>query len=235
MRPPVEIQEHETGAIMRLRQLLVIGAAVSIASTAFLRADADRLKEAEAVLADMAGAKDQDIPSDLIAKARCIVIVPGVKKAALGVGGQYGRGYISCRQADRKWSAPGGVKIEGGSVGFQIGGSETDVIMIVQNDRGVDRLLQSKFTVGADATVAAGPVGRQAAAQTDASMRAEMLAWSHSRGVFAGIALNGATLREDSDENKALYGKAMSNKDIVKGKLAVPKDAEGLMAALGKY
>lgn len=219
---------------MRLRDVVMIGAAAAIASTAMARADADRLKDAEAVLQDMAGAKDQSIPSDLIAKARCIVIVPGVKKAALGVGGQYGRGYILCRQ-DGKWSAPGGVKVEGGSVGFQIGGSETDVIMIVQNDRGVDRLLQNKFTVGADATVAAGPIGRQAAAQTDVTMRAEILAWSHSRGVFAGIALNGATLREDTDENKTLYSKAMTNRDIVKGKVPVPKAAEGLIAALSKY
>jgi len=219
---------------MRLRHVLTFAAAAAIALPAVVRADAGRLKDAEAVLSDMAGSKDQDIPSDLIAKAKCIVIVPGVKKAAIGIGGQYGRGYISCRQ-NGKWSAPGGVKVEGGSVGFQIGGSETDVIMIVQNDRGVDRLLQSKFTVGADASVAAGPVGRQASAQTDATMRAEMLAWSHSRGVFAGIALNGATLREDSDENQILYGKKLANRDIVRGSLKVPKDAEGLMAALSKY
>jgi len=206
----------------------------ALASPLTLRADVDRLRDAAAVLSEMAGAKDNDIPSDLIARAKCIVIVPGVKKAALGVGGQYGRGYITCRQGG-KWSAPGGVKIEGGSVGFQIGGSETDVIMIVQNDRGVDRLLQSKFTVGADATVAAGPVGRQASAQTDATMRAEMLAWSHSRGIFAGIALNGATLREDTDENQILYGKKLSNREIVRGSIPVPKDAEGLMSALGKY
>ena len=110
------------------------------------------------------------------------------------------------------------MRIEGGSVGFQIGGVEIDVVMVVMNDKGIDRLLSNKFTVGADAAVAAGPVGRQASAQTDATMRAEMLAWSHSRGVFAGIALQGATLREDNDENKALYGRAMTNREIVKGR-----------------
>jgi len=219
---------------MKLRQVLTWAAAAAMVLPAAVRADVDRLKDAQAVLADMSGGKDNDIPTDLIGKAKCIVIVPGVKKAALGVGGQYGRGYISCRQ-DGKWSAPGGVKIEGGSVGFQIGGAETDVVMIVQNDRGVDRLLQSKFTVGADATVAAGPIGRQASAQTDATMRAEMLAWSHSRGVFAGIALNGATLREDSDENQLLYGKKLSNREIVRGNVPVPKDADGLISALSKY
>ena len=199
------------------------------------RADDGRLKDAETVLTEMAGGGDQQIPLDLIKKAQCLVIVPGVKKAAIGVGGQYGRGYMTCRESAGQWSAPGGVRIEGGSVGFQIGGSETDVIMIVMNDKGIDRLLSNKFTVGADATVAAGPIGRQASAQTDATMRAEMLAWSHARGVFAGIALQGATLREDSDENKALYGKAMTNRQIVKGNIPAPAAAKSLMAALAKY
>jgi lipid-binding SYLF domain-containing protein len=221
---------------MRLKHLVLVSSIAAMAVPAVLRADAERLKATEVVLTEMAGSKDQGVPAELIASAKCIVIVPGVKKAALGVGGHYGRGYMSCRQADgKKWSAPGGVRVEGGSVGFQIGGSETDVIMIVRNDSGADRLLSNKFTVGADATIAAGPVGRQAAAQTDASMRAEMLAWSRSRGVFAGIALQGATLRDDTDENKELYGKAMTNKEIVRGTIEPPKGSEGLMKALEKY
>jgi lipid-binding SYLF domain-containing protein len=183
----------------------------------------------------MAGSGDRGIPLDLIAQAKCIVLIPGVKKAALVVGGQYGRGYISCRRDDRKWSAPGGVRVEGGSVGFQFGGSETDVILIVRNQRGADRLLSNRFTVGADAAVAAGPIGRQASAQTDASMRAEMLAYSHARGVFAGIALQGATLRDDADENKALYGSPLANKDIVTGNTPVPAGAQSFIAALSKY
>jgi len=200
-----------------------------------VRADADRLKDAETVLTEMAGGGDQEIPTDLIKKAECIVIVPGVKKAAMGIGGQYGRGYMACRQSTGNWSAPGAVRVEGGSFGFQIGGSETDVVMIVMNEAGVDRLLSSKFTVGADAAVAAGPVGRQAAAQTDATMRAEMLAWSHSRGVFAGIALQGATLRDDTDENRWLYGKELTNREIVKGNMTAPPVARSFMEALDRY
>jgi lipid-binding SYLF domain-containing protein len=201
-----------------------------------LRADDERLKTTEAVLKEMAGSSDSGISKGLFAKAKCVVIVPGVKKGAIGVGGQYGRGYISCRRdGGNGWSAPGAIRIEGGNVGLQLGGSDTDVIMLVMNDRGVDRMLASKFTVGADAAVAAGPVGRQATAQTDATMMAEILAWSRSRGVFLGISLEGSTLREDGGENKSLYGKEISNKEVVKGNVAVPKAAEGLIAALAKY
>ena len=201
-----------------------------------LWADADRLKTAETVIKEMAGSADKGISEDLFAKAKCVVIIPGVKKGAIGVGGQYGRGYISCRHGQRnEWSAPGGIRIEGGSIGLQIGGQDTDVIMLVMNDRGVDRVLADKFTVGADAAVAAGPVGRQASAQTDATMMAEMLALSRTRGVFAGVALQGSTLREDSSENKALYGKEMSNKDIVRSDLTIPVAAKGLIAELARY
>jgi len=207
-----------------------------LALVAVLWADADRLKAAEVVLDEMAGARDSGIPTDLISQARCLVIVPGVKKAALVVGGQYGRGYMSCRrEGTHEWSAPAAVRIEGGSVGFQIGGSESDVLLVVRNQSGVDRLLGNQFTVGADAAVAAGPVGRQASAQTDATMRAEILAYSHARGVFAGISLQGATLREDDDENKALFGRSLSNREIVTSNVAVPPAAQGLVKALGRY
>jgi len=196
--------------------------------------DPGRLKDAELVLTEMAGAGDAGVPTGLIAKARCVVIVPSLKKVALGIGGEYGRGYISCRQ-DTGWSAPGGIRVEGGSFGLQIGGSATDVILLVMNQRGVDKLLSNQFKVGADAAVAAGPVGREASAQTDITMRAEMLAWSRSRGVYAGIALQGSTLRDDSSENKQLYGREISNKEIVTGKFPVPKDAEAFLNALAKY
>jgi lipid-binding SYLF domain-containing protein len=156
------------------------------------RADDARLKAAELVLTEMAGSSDKGIPKSLLTKAICVVIIPGVKKAALGVGGQYGRGYISCRlDKPSQWSAPGGIRIEGGSVGLQIGGAETDIILLVMNKSGVDRLLTNNFKVGADAAVAAGPVGREATAQTDVTLRAEMLSWSRARGVFAGISLAG--------------------------------------------
>jgi SH3 domain-containing YSC84-like protein 1 len=218
----------------RLAPLMVL-VAVTLGGRA-LSADTDRLKNAEAVLTEMAGTADSAIPRDLFQKAECAVIIPGVKKAALGIGGQYGRGYMSCRVDDRKaWSAPAGIRIEGGSVGLQLGGSDTDVILLIMPGRGKDRLLSSRFTVGADASVAAGPVGRQASAQTDATMMAEILAWSRSRGVFAGISLQGSTLREDSGENEDLYGRAVANKELVTGRVPAPAAAAGLMAALAKF
>lgn len=217
---------------MRIISALIV---VFLAAGISLGADAERLKDAEAVLKEMAGSTDAGIPSSLFAKAKCAVVIPGLKKLALGFGGQYGRGYISCRKASGGWSAPGGIRIEGGSFGLQIGGSSTDVIMLVMNDRGVDRLLSNQFTLGADAAVAAGPVGRKAAAQTDATMMAEILAWSRSRGVFAGIALDGSTLREDGGENKDLYGREIANREIVTGKTAVPAAAAGFIKALSKY
>ena len=169
---------------------------------------AKRLEESAAVFSEIMSAPDKGIPDELLEKAQCIVIVPGMKKGAFIVGGQYGKGYLTCRRNNgRGWSAPGTVRMEGGSVGFQIGGSETDVIMLVMNHRGEDKLLASQFTLGAEGEVAAGPVGRSSTAETDALMRAEILSWSRSRGAFAGIALKGATLRQDLDENEALYGK----------------------------
>ena len=220
---------------MRTPTLLLAVALFSTTSIAFAIADPERLKDAEAVLTEMAGAGDAGIPTSLIAKSKCIVIVPSLKKVALGVGGQYGRGYVACRTDAGGWSAPGGIRVEGGSFGLQIGGSATDLILLVMNQRGVDRLLSNQFKVGADAAVAAGPVGREASAQTDITMMAEMLAWSRSRGVYAGIALQGSTLREDSGENKELYGRETSNKEIVTGKIPVPKVAESFARALTKY
>jgi lipid-binding SYLF domain-containing protein len=219
---------------MKVMRVLTLWLVVLLPVTAW--ADAGRLKDAELVLADMAGSGDKGIPLDLISQAKCLVVIPGVKKAAIGLGGHYGRGYITCRKSDGKtWSAPGGVRVEGGSVGFQIGASETDVILVVRNERGADRLLASKFTVGVDAAVAAGPVGRRASAETDATMRAEILAYSHSRGAFAGIALQGATLRDDADENRALYGSPLTNREIVTGDRPAPTEAQAFMAAVSKY
>ena len=217
-----------------MRRLAIATLSLSLIAAAGLSARADRITDAAAVLTEMASSFDSGIPKDLIAKAECIVIVPGVKKGAIGFGGQYGRGYMSCRQ-NGGWSAPSGMRVEGGSVGFQIGGSSTDVILLVMNDRGVDKLLGSKFTVGADAAVAAGPIGRQASAQTDATMHAEMLAWSRSRGVFAGVSLQGSTLRTDTDENKDLYGRELSAREVVKGTLKAPAAAAPLMSVLAKY
>src|SRR5215472_17422282 len=177
---------------------------------------AKRLEEAAAIVSEIMATPDKGIPQDLLDKAHCVVIVPGLKQGAFIVGGKYGKGYLSCRKrSEVGWSAPGRVRIEGGSVGWQIGGSETDLVMLVMNERGADRLLSSKFTLGGEGQVAAGPVGRSATAQTDAYMRAEILSWSRSRGVFAGISLTGATLRQDLDDNATLYGMRLKNREIV--------------------
>lgn len=226
---------------MKLRTLALVATVAALALPVALRANDDRLKSAAEVLTEMAGMSDNGIPRDLIKSAKCIVIIPGVKKMALGIGGQYGHGYINCRKAGGGWSAPGGISVKGGSVGFQIGGASTDVILLVKNDKGAEKLLSSKFTVGADGTVAAGPVGRQASAQTDATMHAEILAWSRAKGLFAGIALQGSTMTVDDTENKELYGKqpgdkALDNRAIVlKSTVKAPKSAAALMAALAKY
>lgn len=195
-----------------------------------------RLNEASAVFSEIMATADKGIPQELLENAHCIVIVPNMKTAAFLVGGKYGKGYLSCRsKGGVGWSAPGTVRIEGGSVGFQIGGSETDLIMLVMNERGVDRLLSSKFTLGGEASVAAGPVGRTATAQTDVQMHAEILSWSRSQGLFAGVALEGATLRQDLDDNAALYGKRLENRRIVTTAVRTPKSAAKLIGLLNKY
>ncbi len=197
--------------------------------------DVERLDRSAEVFTDVMQAPDKGIPQDLLDKAQCVVVIPELKKGAFIVGAKYGRGFFSCRKQGGGWSAPGAVRVEGGSVGFQIGGQETDVIMLVMNDRGADRLLSSKFTLGGDASVAAGPVGRTATAETDAYMTAQILTWSRSRGIVAGISLSGATLREDRDTNKALYGKNLANKEIVRGATKVPAGAGKFVGVLTKY
>lgn len=193
-----------------------------------------RLNAATMTLDEIMSVKEKSIPEDLLKKAACAVIVPGVKKGAFIIGGKFGRGFFTCRKEGGGWSAPGAVRIEGGSVGFQIGASETDVVMLVMNQRGKDSLLSSKFTIGADAAVAGGPVGRETSAATDAAMRAEILTWSRARGVFAGISLKGSTLREDEDALKELYGKKMKNKDVI-ATMAPPPAATSFLATLSKY
>jgi lipid-binding SYLF domain-containing protein len=197
---------------------------------------AKRLDESAAVFSEVMATPDKGIPQELLENSHCIVIVPGLKTAAFVVGGKYGKGYLSCRnKSGAGWSAPGTVRIEGGSVGFQIGGSETDLIMLVMNKRGADKLLSSKFTLGLEGSVAAGPVGRTATAQTDAQMHAEILSWSRSQGLFAGVALEGATLRQDLDDNATLYGKKLENREIVTSGMRAPKAAAKLLGLLNKY
>ena len=195
-----------------------------------------RLTEAAAVFSEVMATPDKGIPEDMLANAHCIVIVPGLKTAAFVFGGKFGKGYVSCRsKTGPGWSAPGTVRIEGGSVGFQIGGSQTDLIMLVMNERGAEKLLSSKFTLGAEGSVAAGPVGRTATAQTDLQMKAEILSWSRSQGLFAGLALEGATLRQDLDDNQVLYGRKLENREIVTTSVRTPKAAVKLLNLLNKY
>lgn len=209
---------------------------LSVAAIAAAETAPERLTSAAEVFQEVMAAPDRGIPQDLLAKAQCVIVVPGLKKGAFVVGGQYGRGFAECRKDDGYgWGAPGAVRVEGGSVGFQIGGSSTDGVMLVMNKRGMEKLLGDKFTLGADASVAAGPVGRTANAATDVRMDAEILAWSRSKGVFAGISLSGATLRNDADTNAELYGRKIDNKEVLSGTVEPPVAAEGLRAALDKY
>ena len=209
---------------------------LSVAALAAAETATERLTVSAEVFQEIMSTPDKGIPQDLLAKAQCVIVVPGLKKGAFVVGGQYGRGFAECRHEDGVgWGAPGAVRVEGGSVGFQIGGSSTDVVMLVMNKSGMQKLLGDKFTLGADASVAAGPVGRTANADTDVRMEAEILAWSRAKGLFAGISLTGATLRNDSDVNAELYGRKIDNKEVLSGATEPPPASQALRAALDKY
>jgi lipid-binding SYLF domain-containing protein len=196
----------------------------------------DRLKEATTVVNELMAAEDQGIPRELLEKAECAIVIPGAKKGGFFVGAQYGRGFAICRNSStRGWGAPAAVRMEGGSVGLQIGAAETDIFMLVMNEEGKRHLLDSKFTLGGEAGVAGGPVGRSSTARTDAHMSAKILSWSRSRGAFAGLTLNGGTLRNDLDENEELYGKRVTNKEVLLGNMKPTADAAGLIAALNRF
>ena len=195
----------------------------------------DRLDASADTLTDMMKAADRGIPQDLIDKARCVVVVPGMKKAGFIFGAEYGRGFAVCRERGGSgWSSPAAMRVEGGSVGFQIGASETDVVLLVMNDGGMKHLISDKFTLGGDASAAAGPVGRELSAQTDAQMNAEMLAYSRSQGLFAGISLTGATLRPDGETNRELYGRDTTNREILTGDFTTPAAAGRFERALNR-
>src|SRR5271165_4677169 len=219
---------------MNLKHRIWVLAIAGSFSTAAFAADReikvdDRLNASAETLSDMMHASDKGIPQDLLNKARCVVVVPGMKKVGFIFGAKYGGGFAVCRRPGGSgWSAPAAMKVEGGSVGFQIGASETDVVLLVMNDGGMKHLLSDKFTIGGDASAAAGPVGRETTAQTDAMMNAEMLSYSRSRGLFAGISLEGATLRPDEEANRELYGRHSTNREILTGDFKTP-------AAAGKF
>jgi SH3 domain-containing YSC84-like protein 1 len=199
--------------------------------------DVDRMENAGTVIDEILNIPE-DIPQDLLDKARCVVVLPSVLKAAFVVGGSYGRGVMVCRTGgDFKgpWGAPAMYALEGGSIGFQIGGQATDFVILIMNDRGASSLLKSKVKLGADAAVAAGPKGRDASANTDAYMRAEMLSYSRSRGVFAGISLEGSTLRPDNDANRNVYGKEATAASIIaESKFEAPPEGRRLVSRLQK-
>src|SRR5579872_1330783 len=224
---------------MRKRLVTILAIAGSIGAAAFA-ADRevkvnDRLDASTDTLGDMMQASDHGIPQDLLNKAKCVVVVPGMKKAGFIFGAKYGRGFAVCRRSGGSgWSAPASMRVEGGSVGFQIGASETDIVLLVMNEGGMRHLLSDKFTIGGEATAAAGPIGRDVSAQTDAVMRAEMLSYSRSSGLFAGISLEGATLRPDGETNRELYGRDATNREILTGDLKTPAVARKFERALSR-
>src|SRR5260221_5661340 len=206
-----------------------------VASASDQTKDDDRLKNCGTVLKEILDVPD-DIPQDLLDKADCVVVFPSVLKAAFIVGASYGRGAMSCRRGENfrgPWGAPTMMALEGGSFGFQIGGEATDFVLLVMNERGATGILASKVKLGADASIAAGPVGRDASADTDATLRAEILGYSRARGLFAGISLQGSTIRPDNGDNRRVYGREISAKDIVlSGTVTVPHAAEPLISTL---
>lgn len=211
--------------------------ALAAAAAAWAKHDVrERIESARVVFEEIMAAGDKSIPRDLLEKAHCVVIVPSLKKGGFIVGAQYGVGVASCRgPGGRGWTAPSTVRMEGGSFGLQIGGGETDVVMMVMNETGAKKLMKSEFTLGGEGAVMAGPVGRAATAETDAYMRAEILSYSRSRGVFAGVAVKGSTLRSDDSDNEALYGRKVGHADVLTGKYPAPAAARKLIAALNKY
>jgi len=191
-----------------------------------------RIRVSAEVFDEMMGAPDKGVDRDLLRKAECVGIVPDMKRVAFVAGAKYGKGVLVCREASGRWSGPSVIRIEGGSFGFQIGAGETDLLFLVMNRHGEEKLMADKFTIGGDASAMAGPLGRTAEAQTDALMRAEILAWSRSRGVYAGISLEGATLRPDRDDNWRLYGHAVTQREILTGRASRPPGTGILYSAL---
>jgi SH3 domain-containing YSC84-like protein 1 len=226
-----------------MKKILSIFVALALAilpltSLAADNKETERLKNCGTVLDEILKIPD-DIPHDLLDKAECVIVIPSVLKAAFGIGGAYGRGAMDCRSGQNftgRWGAPTMIALEGGSFGFQLGGQATDFVILVMNPRGAAAILKNKVKLGADASAAAGPKGRDAAASTDVTLRAEMLTYSRSRGLFAGISLEGSTLRPDNNANEAVYGKKLGAEDIVrKGAAAPPAAAETMISLLDQH
>jgi len=220
----------------KLFLLMVVSIFIGLPASA-QKDENNRIKNAGKVMAEILNIPD-DIPADILDKAECVIVLPSVMKFAVGFGGSYGRGVMTCRSGKEfsgPWSAPSMMALEGGSFGLQLGGQATDFVLLVMNRRGADAILTSQVKLGGDVAAAAGPKGRNAAASTDVTMRAEILSYSRSRGLFAGISLEGSTLRPDNDGNERLYGKGITSKEIViNSKVRPPSSARSLIATLNK-
>src|SRR6201997_1498768 len=224
-----------------MKKFMVTAACLSLVAGAVyakkMNKEQRRLENCGVVMTEVLNIPD-NIPHELLEKAECVIVIPSVKKLAFGIGADYGRGAMVCRTGEKfhgPWGAPAMYALEGGSIGFQIGGEATDLILLVMNDKGMESILSSKVKLGADASVAGGPKGRDASADTDAWMRAEILSYSRSRGVFAGVSLEGSTLRPDDEASEQVYGHAIKAKDIVRGeKISVPATGRNLVDALQK-
>ena len=214
--------------------LALVASATALAGPGPKRSDeVQRLNRATEVFSEIMKTPDRGVPQDLLDKAACIAIVPGLKKGGLGLGGRYGKGVVMCRQGNGSWSAPSFMTVEGGSVGLQIGFQQIDLVMLVMNREGMEKLVGDKFTVGADASAAAGPVGRQASAETNIRMDAQILTYSRAKGLFAGVTLNGAVVKQDKDDNRDFYGKEMDARAILFGEsVPMPREARALASAL---
>ena len=221
-----------------LKRILAVTTLIAIASLTAVASDREddvnRTQKAAQVFKEIMNTPDQGIPSSLLESAKCIAIIPGDKKFAFIFGGSYGRGLATCR-TEHGWSAPMFVAIDSGSVGYQIGGSSTDIVMLFMNDHALQSLMSDKFKLGADASVAAGPVGRNATAGTDLKLNAEILSYSRSKGIFAGVSLDGAVMQADKSGDKAMYGDDVNRHEILDGKVAVPASARELVEELGGY
>jgi len=221
---------------LALASSLIIVTTVGVSTTAKAATPDENLNRSSEVFSEIMSAPDKGIPQDLLDKAQCVIIIPELLKGAFLVGGEWGHGFAECRNADgRGWGAPAAMKLEGGSVGFQLGGSDTQLVLLVMNRHGMDELTRDKVTLGADASVAAGPVGRSANAQTDLKLSAQMLAWSRTKGAFAGVALNGASLRPDKSANEKLYGRPLNTREILMGDVRPTTGAKPLIATLDRY
>lgn len=226
---------------MKMRKISIIASGLALmmcSLSAFAAADkaklAERMKDASAVITEVMAAPDKAVPSDILADAKCVVVVPSYKKGAFVVGAEYGQGVATCR-TPRGWSAPVCVQLTGGSFGFQIGAQATDLILIAMNDQGLQQMLKNKFKIGADAAAAAGPVGRNAKAGTDWKLNAQFLTYSRSKGLFAGIDLDGTVLSQNEEDTRVLYGAAIPFETILKGSQATPPEAQPFVRTVAKY